>query len=411
MAFQNSSYYILPMAVDSVDKLEDRLNKNDWTKRSQDTRRSHYLFNYVSRIIEDDAACRVYHYAHPHDLPVYLFEKEAKLSASPVITAVSLYVFATGIAFLEYKVEYGNLSLREIYNFAYYFKLAARAEKAKYEKGNRVSLMRMSHMLLGEQAPVVFFFGQSKKQASCFHMVKTTYKNEHERNEILFRLKRSYTENFLYDEKNDCGRYDMTYVPYEYMAFGGCQEGFAAICQETDIEAINKFLNGYFFDQMNTDYHYMYLILLNQRFSGMRYIEEVATKGDTKELVEQISRKIIHLKTKYSFHVVSDDYIFQNVYSHMYEILDIDKLFLDIEENGDRLALVQSNDSAQIEKENSNFLMYISLLAVFSALIDMASYLDRMSFSTLLSTIASFICVGLILIFAVLRIFRKRKRK
>ena len=162
---------------------------------------------------------------------------------------------------------------------------------------------------------------------------------------------------------------------------------------------------------MSEDYHYLYLILLNQRFSGMRYIAEIATTDDTRELVEQVSRKIIHLKTRYSFHAVSDDYIYQNIYSKMYTILDIDKLFLDIEENSDRLSLVQSNENAETEKDNNNFLIYISLLAVFSALIDLASYLDRMSVATLVSTAVSGVFVLSIIGYAIIKRVRKKKAK
>ncbi|MBO7170790.1 MAG: hypothetical protein J6W28_06410 [Clostridia bacterium] len=416
MAFQNFSYYVLPLSYTDESAFQKGIEADPaWRPLSRDERCCNYLFDYVSRIIKSDDACRAYTLQNPKELPVYLFEKEAALSASPSIEAVSLYLFATGVAFLEYKISYGNLSPKEIVNFAYYFKGTRRADKKSCERGDKESLYTVSHRLLGGDGSNarLFFTNEShlKHQAFCFHAIKADYETDAQRDRLLFLLKRSYTDSFAYDESSDSGDYDMTYLPYDYMAFGGCQEGFAALCRDTDNENANYFLNEYFGKQLCEDYHYLYLILLNQRFSGIKYIAEIATTDDTRELVEQVSRKIIHLKTRYSFHVVSDDYIYQNIYSKMYTILDIDKLFLDIEENSDRLSLVQSNENAETEKENGNFLMYISFLAVFSALIDLASYLDRMSVTALVSTLVSGVFVLFILGYAIVRRLRKKRKK
>ncbi len=417
MAFNNFSYYILPLSFGQEETLVSHVERSElWERTPTEQRRCHYLFDYVSRIVRSDDACRVYSLKEPGALPLYLFEREAGLSTPPLLSAVSLYLFATGVAFLEYRIEYGKLSPTEIVSFAYHFKSAHRADKPSCEKGEKESLYTVSQRLVGanETDAHLFFTNESplKHQAFCFHAVKADYKNEAERDRLLFLLKRSYTTDFSYDGQGDSGDYDMTYLPYDYMAFGGCQEGFAALCRDADNEGANYFINEYFARQLSEDYHYLYLILLNQRFSGMRYIAEIATTDDTRELVEQVSRKIIHLKTRYSFHAVSDDYIYQNIYSKMYTILDIDKLFLDIEENSDRLSLVQSNENAETEKDNNNFLMYISLLAVFSALIDLASYLDRMSVAALVSTAVSGIFVLAIIGYAILkRARKKRKRK
>ena len=407
------------MAVEERKKLDEYLdNHKEWKAFKEEKRRCNYLFDYVSRIIDSDSSCRIYRYATPEDLPIYLFEHYERLALSeiPSVDEILFYVFETGVAFLELKISYGDMPVNEIINFAYYFKSSNRAEKTKYGKREgQKSLYEVTGDILPEEESGTkhFFVNRSrlKYQLMCFHMVKADYGNEFERNQLLFRLKRSYTESFVYEEGNDFGHYDMTYAPYEYMAFGGCQEGFAAVCHDTGIAGTDYFINEIFYNQLVSDYHYLYLVLLNQRFSEMKYIEEIACSEDTKELVEQISKKIIHLKTRYSFHVVSDDYIYQNIYSKMYEILDIDKLFLDIEENGDRLALVQNNDSVETEKENNRFLMCISLLAVFSALVDLASYLDRMSFATLVSTVVSAVGVLAVIGYSAFNIVRKRTKK
>ncbi|MBR4872791.1 MAG: hypothetical protein IKV00_03020 [Clostridia bacterium] len=420
MAFENSSFYILPLVIESQEDLHKFLTSSDkWREGVRDGGeyggKYGYLFNYVSRIIESEEMCRVYQYADPSSLPIYMFHNEIQSAEIPVITEATLYAFGTGIGFFELKVSYGGMTMSEICNFAYHFKVATRAKKDKYVKGDKKSL----HVVLDDLFPGGragarrFITGRDadKYQGLCFHMIKTDYKDEAERNLLLFRLKRSYTDKFLYDENNDFGQYDMTFAPYEYLAFGGCQEGFAALCRDTGIESTDFFINEYFYPQLIFHHHYMYLILLNQRFSELLYVEEIATTENTKAVVEGISKKIVTLKTRYSFHVVSDDYIYQNIYARMYKILDIDKLFLDIEENGDRLTLLQNNELAETEKANGVFLMCLSFLTVFSALVDLATYLDRMSVGNLVSTVLSATGVLGIFVYAAVRFVKQRKKR
>lgn len=416
MAFENSSYYIFPIIVDSQEKLHNYLIKSyEWQFDEQTEKNYGHLFSHVSRIVESSEMCRIYRYRDPYMLPIYLFSAEVDAEEIPLITEVSLYAFETGVGFFEVKVDYGSMKVNEIVRFAYFFKIANRAEKAKYVKGNRKSLYRVMTELLPEELSGArcFFTGRSadKYQGLSFHMIKTDWREQLERDTLLFRLKRSYNEAFLYSDRENFGRYDMAYCPYEYMAFGGCQEGFVALCRETGVSATDFFINEYFYPQLTHDYHLMYLILLNQRFSELRYVEEIATAAETKSLAEEINEKTVRLRTRYSFRVVSDDYICQDVYARMYDVLDIETLFFDVEGNGIRLSMMENNERSETEKDNNVFLMCLSFLAVFSALVDLAAYLDRMSVANLVSTILS--AAGVIGIFAcaAVRFFRQRKKR
>ena len=408
--FQNSSYYILPLSVKSCETVVNSLDSILWERIPSEKRVCNYLFEYVSWVIKSEDSCKIYSLKKPKDLPVYFFEKELESDSNPTLDAVTLYLFETGVAFLEYYVNYHDMSEKDIIQFAYYFKSTSRADGSRYNLEGKKSLLTISKELIPEDGcGVEFFFSNNslyKCQTLCYHMIKTDYQSEYERDRLLFYLKRSYSIDFAYDTHNDCGKYDMVYAPYDYMVFGGSQEGVVALFRKTDI----YFMEKLFPEQLKNDYHYMYLILLNQRFSEIKYVEEIALTEDAVDLVESISRKIVHLKTRYSFHVVSDDYIYQNLYSKMYDIFDIDKLFLDIEENGDRLALAQSNDSADREKKTNDFLWYISVLAVFSAITDLASYIDRMNRFSIISTVVSAVLVFALLGFGLYRTLRKPKR-
>ena len=118
----------------------------------------------------------------------------------------------------------------------------------------------------------------------------------------------------------------------------------------------------------------MYLMLLNQRFSAIRYIEEVAI-GDS-DTIREVNERIVKLKTVYSFRVVSNDLIYQNLYSRIYRLLDIDNILDDLSENEQQVEMYHAKSLERTERQTNKLLIAISLLSVFSCLIDASSYFD-----------------------------------
>lgn len=86
----------------------------------------------------------------------------------------------------------------------------------------------------------------------------------------------------------------------------------------------------------------------------------------------------------------------------MYKILGIDCLLSDILDNEGQIEILRNASAAKAEKLSSRLLFGISLLSVFSALVDASGYFDRFealkSFSTdlgLISTVAV-VCISLV---------------
>ena len=154
----------------------------------------------------------------------------------------------------------------------------------------------------------------------------------------------------------------------------------------------------------------MYLLLLNQRFAAIRYIEKVtdALTLPYKE-VEQLNRGIVELKTVFSFNVISDDRIFQNVYARMYKLLDIEKLVADIVENEEQMDILHKAAAAKTERMSSKFLFGISLLSLFSALIDASGFFDRIWQKQIVSTVTSIACVVGIVVVCLIWLFRGKE--
>jgi hypothetical protein len=125
--------------------------------------------------------------------------------------------------------------------------------------------------------------------------------------------------------------------------------------------------------------------------------------------MEKINQRIVKLKTVFSFRIISDDLIFQNVYAKMYKVLDIDCLLEDIRDNENQRELLMNINSAKTEKRSSQFLMGISLLSLFSALIDASSYFDRISFLRPVATYLGALSTVLVVLFCFVWLSKNRR--
>ena len=103
------------------------------------------------------------------------------------------------------------------------------------------------------------------------------------------------------------------------------------------------------------------------------------------------------LKTIFSFSIVSDDQLYQTVYSKMYEIMGIDRLLSDIKDNEEQIEILQRHEMLKTEKITSAFLFGLSILSLFSVLVDAAGYFDRIPILQPISTVLSALCLVLII--------------
>jgi hypothetical protein len=149
----------------------------------------------------------------------------------------------------------------------------------------------------------------------------------------------------------------MIYEPYSYDHWAGSQEGFVNLFHCSDDEAGNWFIMNRKTSQLSENYSFMYLILLNQRFSAISYLNKISRMDKyTRKEKEKLNLKMSRLKTVFSFSVVSDDQLYQNLYTKMYGILDIERLLADIHDNESQVEMLQSHELLENEKMTSRFL-------------------------------------------------------
>lgn len=364
-----------------------------------------YLFRYASDINRNKDQFASFTLSDPSATRPYLFEDE--INKKPVLEEIRLSCFSTGVGFLEFWVSHPDFSVDEVTNFAYLFKKAT-SKCNKELPGGKRALYDAACNLLPKDTKAILFFSASarfKYECNCLHFIhldqdipdpdtlKTT----------LFHLSRSYRSNMPVSSESV---YDMVYEAGSGDFWAGSSEGLANIVYDFQSDTdrnTDYYLHNLKLQRLQTDYYFMYLLLLNQKYASVEYIRMVSQSlGCSTKTVEAINWRIVQLKNTFSFNVISDDSIVQNVYSKMYSVLEIRNLLADVIENEKQMELLQEAKHMSDDRLSNKYLFGISILSLFSALIDSASFFDRVDGIRPVSTALSLVCVLAILVLCII---------
>jgi hypothetical protein len=366
-----------------------------------------YLFRYAADLNRNKELFASFTLKDPTAQKVYMFKEEMDLKETPQIQEVRLSCFATGVGFMEFWVSYEGMTAEQIADFAYLFKKATSRCKKELPEQQR-ALYDVACDLLPEKQKAVPFFSSSarfKYECNCFHFLHLDQPipEQCELKNTLYHLSRSYRNNM---PASAGSAYDIMYEagPGDY--WGGSPEGMVNIvyddCNGQD-EKNDYYLHTLKLQRLQIDYYFMYMLLLNQKYAAVEYIRLVslAFDGNTRR-VEDLNRRIIQLKNTFTFNIISDDSVVQNVYAQMHVVLEIKNLLADVIENENQMEFLQKAKHMNDDRLSNKYLMGISILSLFSALIDSASYFDRWEGIRPISSLLSIGCVLVILLLCIL---------
>ncbi len=353
-----------------------------------------YMLPYINRIYREDDLFFEFELKEEFLPRLSLYRCKVREGASPILKAIRLCCFSTGCVLAEFLVEYHGMSVDEIADYAALLKNAKRSDKEDADFVNIEAALR-SIMPESAEATVFFTAGPSDFKIDCkmFHQIRLDGPiEEAEMKRHLVHLRRGYDREF--DVPLCEGEYDVIYSPYDYDRWAGSQEGLVNVFFLSGRQRTDGFLTKYKPDHLSRNYRFLYLLLLNQRFSAISYLDKISQMNHyTRVEKEKLNDKISLLKTTFTFNVVSDDLLYQNLYAKMYAILDIDRLLTDIHDNEEQIEVLQNHEMLENEKKTSVILFALSLLSVFSVLVDAAGYFDRISFLQGGATQLSFGCL------------------
>jgi hypothetical protein len=399
--------FFIPVWYDQFKPFVQAMNSHTlWEATDPKKAWAGYLFRYASEINKNKDLFVSYTLKDPTKLNVYMFQEEMAAEEMPHIDEVRCSCFGTGVGFIEFWVSYSGWSAEKIANFSYMFKKATSKCNKELPDHQRALYDVAQDLLPKEQKSQLFFSSSArfKYECSCFHFIHLDQEipDEASLKATLYRLSRSYRNDMPTSAES---AYDMTYEAGAGDYWSGCSEGLANIVYDFRSDKSTKsdyYLHNLKLQRLQTDYYFMYLLLLNQKYAAVEYIRMVSQslEGNTKA-VESLNKRIVLLKNTFSFNVISDDSIVQNIYSKMYAVLDIRNLLEDVIENEKQLEFLQKAKHMNDDRLSNKYLLGISILSLFSALIDSASFFDRVDSIQPISTILSLICVLSILMLCV----------
>ena len=439
--FRNGTWFIIPFWCESYDEIVSYYKSSaDWKKTVFESK---YLLRYAERIGKDEELfCRFVHKG-PETLAVdnykdtimYSFLKKTERQDQRAafedfldrisLASVAVNCFSTGVGFIEFYVEYGDLPIECIIDFHYHFK-SRRYHKKDAERPN---LYLLAQQLIPEHLKAeLFFYASSEVKHDCIcytglKLPQSLLRSEQSKRH-LYWMGRSYNTGFIYDEENfseDISRYDFRYSPYQADKWSGSQEALTNLNYESEDPKQDYFLNNHKYDHLSNDYHFLFLIILNQRFAAIRYLEQIVeSREHDSEQIMELNQKIVRLQTVFTLRVISNDMLCQNVYSRMYDIMDIDNLMTDLKDNEQQVQILREQTHLMQEREDEAaerklrwVLAALSLLAVFSALVDAAGYLEMFPnyFLPISARWTAFIVIVLVCVLVYLMYWGRGKKK
>ena len=407
-AFRSKTVFFAPLWTDDFHAFVSAIQKDSRYDTLDKRHTPQYLLPYITRIYRDDSLFMEFELSEDHFPDLCMFSTRFPEGGEARLQCIRLACFSTGCVFMEFHVEYQNLSPDHISDFSFRFKNANGADRNFPEK---VKMKDAISSLIPEAAGVCAFNASSQIKNECrmFHQILAEPLPEETLTRYLVHLRRGYHKEFPVPRIGE--EFDMIFEPYDYDHWAGSQEGLVNIFQLTENEATNSFLTKYKPVHLAVDYRFMYLVLLNQRFSAIAYLEKIPLlRSCSRKDRERIHFMTSVLKTTFSFSVVSDDQLYQTIYTRMYAILGIDRLLADIRDNEEQIEILQNHELLHTEKMTSAFLLGLSLLSLFSVLVDAAGYFDRIPILQSVSTVLSAVCLASIIVFYVIWWFLYQKR-
>lgn len=408
MISKNRSYFFLPFRVQNIDEWKKKIEEKTFDKNGYKAwqRTSDSIPVYLMKYINDGVGYTTgRHYAYQlvekraYDLPytdgnkkllTCIMRQKGQVKEYTIDIQIRIHCFGTNIGFLVYDILFSNdMNYEEILTFNYLFKKVGtlefeiRSGSWPNIQAGTINLFALSHSLVTNGLDNVEIFFHANHQVRMTSNVFSNYcdTGNREPKDLLFHFCHSYTTDYGYDTVYHDNSF-CTYHPYSYIHWGYCPDGISCVYND-----INDFTYNDLSNKLANDYYFMYLVLLNQKYTLLSLINEMmVSQKSVPEKWRHIQHKLIKYQMEYSFQIVSDEMTYHKIYGDMRRILLINELENHLKDLSDRMYQLEAED--QHEKETladakrswriNLGLGMLSLLAVFSAFLDSADMLARL---------------------------------
>ena len=347
------------------------------------------------------------------------------------VSEVNIFYFDTGTGIISMHIPYlANTNDEELINVCATLRSSVKHENEEsccpiFKNGEKTYLSCIAEEFLASVAgKSAGLFGQftetSSKRIDMFSAVLFDRRNEEDGNvssdRVCYLMANAYDNR---DKKLDLKEEEF-YRQHEYSRWCFTKRGCCAVANITGNDSNDNFLQKRWLLSVMTNYFYLYLMVLHQKYAIYNYLNIVATDSKMSNVVLN-QESLIEFNSKYIFSIVSDEHFIQRAYRKMKEVNNVDEVYGDLLDELKRMFDYTRLKSNEVSEERNNKLnlisLVISIICSISIVIDTISLFSSqgiyMGFDTKNNTLCTSVIIGevLFLVLCILYVFIVNKKK
>lgn len=343
-----------------------------------------------------------------------------------------LYFFSSGIGILAYRLTFKDADARIMADALFQLKRAGRKSLLTQNQcdAKPYSMMTFSEKLTaqiqGENGWEFFFYADALSYR-CNTLSLIELEDEDDCPEALYFLRNAYGLGFKMMDDETTNQKEVFRTAAD-RTWGVTSEGAACVAVVTT-DADKAFTEGEFCRNFNTNYLFMFILALHQKYVLYHFLTNISMhmyEDENLENLETYQNQLSLFEKDFSFNVVTEVPQYQLVYEKLREAFNLHKMYEDVHEPLASLSELRREEREKREKKQEQVvngaMNAISILAIFSALVDSFDLLREVFYGDGLSPLVKaqlpvmwavlIADIGVIIILFVIRVIvplRKRK--
>lgn len=392
---RNTEFIFIPFSIEKQDDLYgliDYISTSDEWELTQE--KIAYLLKYVTDNINnpDPEKCQCYHFKRKGSQDeiskdMGIFRTKTSPSYSFSIEDVQLFCFKTCVCIIVLRLSFDTNDPLHISSALYSIKKVSRSKiitsaNSENSSGETTMLEFAKSMLSGysKSSDFSYFYYANKgtERANVLSYIEKDQSDDELRRKELYYLRWCFNEDFIYTcdpvtEENE------TFVNTSKIVWGFSPE--AAVCHVTNDSSTSEFIDGKFYHNFQTQYMFMYVLLLHQKYVLYRFLMKVGVGlSNDLPMLEEYRQELYNFEMNYIFSCITEVPQYQKLYNKMYNIFSLDALYKDVHEPLLSMSDIRHEQSEEYQKERDGKLnravFILSLLGFASALTDSYSFVE-----------------------------------
>ena len=200
------------------------------------------------------------------------------------LLGLDLFVFSTSVCILAFKINFAEDDAFYIANAQYRLKKVTREVLFPlFGEAQPITLYGLAEQELKKlnetgdiqiENNLFFCANPHTPRANTLTILNVEEANGHHYDKELFYLRNCYSEGFIYNENDDSNSSEV-FTPSIDTLWGITPE--AVVCLTCSGNGREQFIKNTFFQNFNTQYLFMYVLLLHQKYSLYNFMMKVNT--------------------------------------------------------------------------------------------------------------------------------------